>query len=155
MKPSLTFGGYDHRRLRPCCMQDQHGRTIRYLMGWYMAPKYVVDNLSSFQPVDSMDAAHFKSPGTGCLLSRVTLTGDRELVAMGTAHFILGECNWTVKAFLRAEKNVYGNALNSPRRITIVDGGVALNAVHAEEYPQVTPPQKVTYASFKLKDRID
>eukprot|EP00965_Chrysotila_dentata_P115829 3828742-Pleurochrysis_carterae.AAC.1 len=122
-------------------------------MGWYMAPKYVVDNLSSFQPVDSMDAAHFKSPGTGYLLSRVTPTEDKELVAMGTAHFLLGESNWTVKAFLRAEKKVYGNALNSTRRITIVDGGVALNSVHAQEYPQVNLRRCQRHLTQDLKRR--
>eukprot|EP00965_Chrysotila_dentata_P231777 6198558-Pleurochrysis_carterae.AAC.2 len=64
-------------------------------MGWYVAPRYVVDNLHAYRPLNSIDATHFKSPGTGCLMSRVTLTGNRELVAMGTTHFLIRECKWT------------------------------------------------------------
>eukprot|EP00965_Chrysotila_dentata_P186624 6162247-Pleurochrysis_carterae.AAC.3 len=44
-----------------------------------------------------MDAAHMKSPATGCLLSRVTLTGNRERMPLGKLHFLVGECNWSVQ----------------------------------------------------------
>eukprot|EP00965_Chrysotila_dentata_P049870 1653137-Pleurochrysis_carterae.AAC.4 len=85
-----------------------------------------------------MDAAHFKSPGTGCLTSRVTLTGNRELVPLGTSHFLLGECNWTAQAFLKAEQ------------VTTIDGGVALNNNLSSFYPQRHLTQ-----DLKKKGKID
>eukprot|EP00965_Chrysotila_dentata_P142256 4703405-Pleurochrysis_carterae.AAC.1 len=59
-------------------------------------------------------------------MSRLTLTGNRELVPIGTSHFLLGECNWTMQAFLKAEQQVYGSTLAGSERVTTVDGGVAL-----------------------------
>eukprot|EP00965_Chrysotila_dentata_P080823 2667646-Pleurochrysis_carterae.AAC.1 len=100
-----------------------------------MAPQYVIDNIEHYQPVDCVDEAHFKSPGTGCLLSRVTLSGARELVFISTSHFLLGECNWSVCEFVKADQKVFGNKLLGAERICKVDGGTALNFVLAIHYP--------------------
>eukprot|EP00965_Chrysotila_dentata_P021126 699603-Pleurochrysis_carterae.AAC.1 len=82
-----------------------------------MAPQYFIDNIEHYQSVDCVDGAHFKSSGMGCLLSRFTLSGARELVSISTSHFLLGECNWSVREFAKAEQEAFGNKLAGAERI--------------------------------------
>eukprot|EP00965_Chrysotila_dentata_P078073 2574252-Pleurochrysis_carterae.AAC.1 len=92
----------------------------------------MVQNLKHFAPVDALDAGFFKAPGTGTLFARCTLDASRCVHPMAVAHILSSECLWGCKNLMMHEQKAYGDDIQGIRRVTIVDGGVALNRSQGE-----------------------
>eukprot|EP00965_Chrysotila_dentata_P212551 6187108-Pleurochrysis_carterae.AAC.1 len=121
--------------------RDEAGKKCHYVVGWVFCPAYMRKQLRHFPPVDAVDAGHFKGAGTGAfngkgcwdicssgtLFVRSTLDANRCVHAAAVAHILSGECLWGYYNLMAHEQKAYGDDIQGSHRVTIVDGGIALN----------------------------
>eukprot|EP00965_Chrysotila_dentata_P113326 3745064-Pleurochrysis_carterae.AAC.3 len=78
----------------------------------------------------------------GTLFVRSTMDANRAVHMISAAHIMCGECNWGYTNLFSIEKggfeSQYGTAspLESAQRVTIIDGGVALQSSLRSCYPK-------------------
>lgn len=133
--PIPAFDVKKVKNIPPLQTVDDHGQPVKYLVGWVLIPRYTLQGISHFQPVDAVDCAHFKAPAKGTLYARCTLDANRHIHPLTVGHLLCGECSWGYQRFFDVERRAYGSALNAPNRVTLVDGGTALNTELLKAYP--------------------
>lgn len=70
---------------------------------------------------------------------RATLDANRCVHLMSVAHILSGECLWGYQNLFSHEQKAYPpSTIEGAQRVTIVDGGVALNSGLEELYPNNT-----------------
>ena len=119
----------------------------KYLIGWTLIPPNMMfNNLTNFIPVDAIDGAAMRGAAKGTMFIRATKDANDNVHPISVSVLLASECNQALEAVMSAEnlllkqmkspeESLTRSPLDSPGRITITDGGLALMGVQKVVHP--------------------